>query len=595
MKQNSINNRTIPQKQFNSKTNIQTNKKIQSNNIYLKTSNNHNNLKNGFKNIGPNPRVKKFASNNRENLRNIPMQRSVIPERINIPQKTTFSQNVIKQIGVERANNINENISLDNSKYYSLKEILKLGIDTSTTKKVFINGETRYVVESNNINEIIDNNVNNLNTNNNEIMNENESLIDQMFVNEEASDINDAHYDYQEENTDEINDEIAEQYESNIESNMQFINKQKQELDNSENINQSNEVNVYDDELYHSEEEISDSNEVYDIQDLNYQNNEDEYIDDVDYVQEYYDDTFQDTFEQIEYDKKIDYEEKIKPLQIVKNWNKKLWRPEDVLYKIYNISFNQNHDDPYAGCLYNFSFDIYPGDRIAILSHDSMSDLLLLDILKNYVPKDSGYVFFNLKREQKWFDIYSSEFDGFDIEMYNRRYEAIYQLQSPDYFEYGKNKNDTVDSTFKKIFNKIKQVVNEKLFNDLLYLLDFEKELDTLMSSLDDLKSRKFVFICDVLIGKKIIIMSNLTEGFDITQKISFYRYINALYQDSDTVIIFNVKDSFEVKLLANRLIIIDDGEPVVNKRIKDILNTFETLDTFIIEAFDKLHKKYLE
>lgn len=537
---------------------------------------------------------KNMQPNNKGNILKKPrVKRLAVPRNSNHKQRVvSFQQRpMIPEINIARhepQTNVAINSNIQNNKYYSLKEIIKLGIDVANTKKVFINGESRYVVDSNSFAK------SQTNIEDSNILNEsNTSSIDDMFVNEEASDVNDAHYDYESENNIEFNQEVeTEQNTSNNVGNLEFINKQTQE--ENQNINQSNELNVYDDEFSHSEEELSDENSVYDVQELSYDDDSDEFFENVDYVKEYYDDTFQDTFEQIEYDKKIDYEEKIRPLQIVKNWNKKLWRPEDVLYKIYNISFNQNHDDPNAGCLYNFSFDIYPGDRIAILSHDSMSDLLLLDILKNDVEKDSGYVFFNLKREQKWFDIYSSEFDGFDVEMFNRRYEAIYQLQSPDYLSYGKNKNDTVDSTFKKIFNTIKQVINERLFGDLLYLLDFEKELDTLISNLDDLKKRKFIFICDVLIGKKIIIMSNLTEGFDITQKISFYRYINALYQDSDTVILFNVKDSFEVKLLANRLIIIDDGEPVVNKKIKDILNTFETLDTFIVEAFDKLHKKYL-
>lgn len=578
MKQNITNGKHMQQKLFNNKSNIHTKQKIVSHKTNVKNNQTRPQV---FSNQNKtlNPRLRKVRTINKSidnNSRRISLQRSVIP------QKNQMNINL-------ESDNIKNNI-VENNKYYSLKEIIKLGIDFSKTKKVFINGESRYVVD-----EEIFNNANNLNLENKEIIDNKQLTIDDMFVNDEASDVNDAHYDYEQENViDEENNLVQENDSSKIISNIEFINQSQDISNDNQNIEQSEEVSVYDDEFHHVEEDISDPNAIYDVQDLNYNNNSNQYFDDVDYVQEYYDDTFQDTFEQIEYDKQIDYEEKIRPLQIVKNWNKKLWRQEDVLYKIYNISFNQNHDDPYAGCLYNFSFDIYPGDRIAILSHDSMSDLLLLDILKNYVQKDSGYVFFNLKREQKWFDIYSSEYDGFDIEMYNRRYEAIYQLQSPDYFAYGKNKNDTVDSTFKKIFNTIKQVINEKLFSDLLYLLDFEKELDSLISSLDDLKARKFIFICDVLIGKKIIIMSNLTEGFDITQKISFYRYINALYQDSDTVIIFNVKDSFEVKLLANRLIIIDDGEPVVNKRIKDILNTFETLDTFIVEAFDKLHKKYL-
>ncbi|WP_412031970.1 hypothetical protein [Malacoplasma muris] len=470
-----------------------------------------------------------------------------------------------------------ENLDLSKN-LFTLKELIDLNIDVDYTKKVFMNGTTKYSIT-------------------------NEFVLEQLQNGDWFKSEEEKQHDYfynnaiEKNNVDEINDEFYQQ-----DDQINFNNQQDDLFYDNQNI--SNQEIVYD-QLNDNQQVVSDYNENIQDQHINYDSLEQHLEKPIDveygsvqndykYENDYYDDV-DESLNYVEHGNYDGYQQLPDANEIVSNWNKKLWRTEDILYKVYNISYNQNHEDPNQGCLYNLSFDVFPGDRIAIMAHDSVSDVLLMDILSNRVNKDSGYVFFNLKREQKWFDIYSNDYDGFDIELYNRRNDAIYQFQSPDYLAYATSKNDTISSTFKKIFNSVNYVVNEQVYEDLLYLLDIEKDLKTPIHVLSELQKRKFIFMCDVLIGKKIILMINLTEGFDMTQKLSFYRYINALYQDSDTVLIFNVKDSIEIKLLASRLMIIDDGEVVVNKKIKDILNSFETLDTFIVDVFDRLHKKYIQ
>lgn len=290
-----------------------------------------------------------------------------------------------------------------------------------------------------------------------------------------------------------------------------------------------------------------------------------------------------------------DFDLNLPASKIVETWNKNLWKQEDVLYKLYNLSYNKNNDPLVEGSLKNISLDIFPGDRIAIMSNDSYSDSLLLDVLTNKKEKESGYIFCNLKRGQKWLDVYSEEFKGFNVEQFNQKNTALYQLKSPNYIAYANSKNDTIASTFKKIFKAYQAKIDETILNNLLSLLQLDKEMKLKIVDATILHNRKINFICDVLFKKKVIVLNNITSNLDVRQKMNFYRYINNLYQNSDTVIIFNVKDTIEVKLFANRLVMIDEGELLVNKRLKDILNTFETLDLFIVSVFDNLNKKYIE
>lgn len=273
------------------------------------------------------------------------------------------------------------------------------------------------------------------------------------------------------------------------------------------------------------------------------------------------------------------------------NFNVHMVKTDDILYKVYDLNYNFDKQNPYDGTLKNISFNIYPGDKIAIVSTDSLSDEILLNILSKKTKSDSGHIFYNINNNNDWADLNSVDIEDIyeDEKIVNAN---SYETNASDYFALVKNRFETVITLFNRVFKSIDNNIDNIVYGDLLYLLNMSKILDKKISLLTEIEKRKFTFMCDVLIGKRIIFFKNLTEDFNIREKINFYRYINNLFEKSNNVFIFSIQDTFEIKLFATKLLIIDDGYLKINKKISEIVKMYPSIDYLIYEIFDNANKE---
>lgn len=269
--------------------------------------------------------------------------------------------------------------------------------------------------------------------------------------------------------------------------------------------------------------------------------------------------------------------------QILLNQNKNL--DTDLEYKIYSLSFNKNEKRKDLGKLDNITFDIYPKDRIMVLGSDkSKTSTTLIDVLSRRHEKQSGYVYFNIKRKQKWVDMYSKEFKQYDLDMVNKKSDVLYQLESPDYFSYGSEKKDTPLSLFKKVFYAIDVLVSESLFYKLIEIFDFKPLIKKHISQLSDTEKRIFVLICDILIGKHVLIIPLTEFKLEINKKIEFFSLLNNMNKNKSTIIIFSSWDILDAKIFANRVLCLDEGKMILDKKINDILKIHNSLDKFLLD-----------
>lgn len=257
----------------------------------------------------------------------------------------------------------------------------------------------------------------------------------------------------------------------------------------------------------------------------------------------------------------------------------------DLEYKIYNLSFNKEQLRKDLGKLDNITFDVYPKDRVMVLSSDeSKTSTTLIDVLSRRYEKNGGYVYFNIKRKQKWIDMYSKEFKQYDLDMINKKSDILYQLESPDYFSYGAEKRDTSLSLFKKVFYAIDVIVSETLFYKLIEIFDFKPVLKKVISQLSDVERRIFILICDILIGKHVLLIPLTELKLEINRKIDLFTLLNDLSQNKSTIVIFSSWDILDAKIFANRVICLDQGKKILDKNVNDILKVHESLDSFLLE-----------
>ncbi|WPL38338.1 hypothetical protein [Malacoplasma iowae] len=208
----------------------------------------------------------------------------------------------------------------------------------------------------------------------------------------------------------------------------------------------------------------------------------------------------------------------------------------------------------------------------------------LIDVLSRRHEKQSGYVYFNIKRKQKWVDMYSKEFKQYDLDMVNKKSDVLYQLESPDYFSYGSEKKDTPLSLFKKVFYAIDVLVSESLFYKLIEIFDFKPLIKKHISQLSDTEKRIFVLICDILIGKHVLIIPLTEFKLEINKKIEFFSLLNNMNKNKSTIIIFSSWDILDAKIFANRVLCLDEGKMILDKKINDILKIHNSLDKFLLD-----------
>lgn len=256
-----------------------------------------------------------------------------------------------------------------------------------------------------------------------------------------------------------------------------------------------------------------------------------------------------------------------------------------IIYRIQNLYFSELNDkNLYFGHeLDDFNFDIYALDRIVIISDDSVTNLLLIDVLRGDEQKTNGYIFKNLIREQKWIDVDNNEYDKYKIESMNLDEEIIYNLTSPDYFSFASNKKSKVEKTINKILKTLSIEVDNDFQNNLFFLLKFTPFLNSSIFELDDLNIEKFITICDILIGKKVILIKNICQGMSHNEKIDLFTFLNKYFSKKRITVIYASDDYLEANLLANKVMVIKNGRISEFKNVEEILTVFETIDSFIL------------
>ncbi|MCF0218015.1 MAG: hypothetical protein HUJ42_03165 [Malacoplasma sp.] len=264
----------------------------------------------------------------------------------------------------------------------------------------------------------------------------------------------------------------------------------------------------------------------------------------------------------------------------------------EILYKVQNlycVPIDQN--SPYFSYkIENINFNIHPHDSIVIISDDSITNQLLIDVLRGDELKTSGYVYKNLVRKNQWVDVENEDFNYSRINAIELNDELKYGLISPNYLSFGLKKKDNVAVSMKKIFQSLEKNINESIKEKLISLFNFESELNKNVFELNDLNLEKFNTICDILIGKKLILMKSVCQGMAFNQKMELLNFLNKYFIKNNVTLVYASDDLNDINLIANKVIVLKAGQIVGYDSIENILTQFESINNYVIYCF-----KYVE
>lgn len=256
----------------------------------------------------------------------------------------------------------------------------------------------------------------------------------------------------------------------------------------------------------------------------------------------------------------------------------------NIFYRIQNLFFKTwDENNIYFGYkLENINFDVYSGDRIVVLSDDSITNQLLIDVLRGDEIKTSGYVYKNLFRKKQWIDVDDLKFNYSTLSDIDLNDELLYGLTSPDYLSFGLKKKDNVIMSMKKIFTSLGKTPNEKFLKKLINLMAFEPETTKNIFELDDLNLEKFITICDIAIDKKMILMKSICQGMSYNEKNALLNFLSDHFSKSNATVIYASDDLNDVNLFATKVMVLKKYQLMDFKPIDKILDSFQTVNDFV-------------
>ncbi|MDE6082706.1 MAG: hypothetical protein K2F52_02385, partial [Malacoplasma sp.] len=247
---------------------------------------------------------------------------------------------------------------------------------------------------------------------------------------------------------------------------------------------------------------------------------------------------------------------------------------EQILFKIQRLIFLtfEENNIYYGHKLENINFDIYPNDRIVVLSDDSISNQLLIDVLRGDEVKTSGYVYKNFSNNNQWIDVSSLENDK----------EITESLASPDYLSFITKKKEKVVSAMKKIFNKLDKDPSALFISELAEKMHFSDYMTKNIFELDDLALEKFTTMCDILIGKKVILIKSICQDMNFEQRSKLLSFLNDYFKSKNITVIYATEDINDVNLIGNKIMVLKQGQLMDFMSNQKILQRFESLDEFV-------------
>lgn len=249
--------------------------------------------------------------------------------------------------------------------------------------------------------------------------------------------------------------------------------------------------------------------------------------------------------------------------------SKTLFRIKDL--GVSNIKSNKQ----YANMeLHNINLDIHSGDRIVILSDQRNYETLFVDLLKNNIKNTKGSILVLKKKNAIWLDAYDGK------SLINRDFD-LNTLGDINY-----NLISSFKNSLATILTKVISYFNIEITSKTLAKISDSFFLTSKMgASYNDLtiyEKYRFIFLCDIVMNKRVICINYMSIDLTIKEKICLFRFLNDYLVGKDIALILISNDITELKFLCNKIVIISNNTIKEEKYFKDILKNYESIDDYL-------------
>jgi ABC-2 type transport system ATP-binding protein len=206
----------------------------------------------------------------------------------------------------------------------------------------------------------------------------------------------------------------------------------------------------------------------------------------------------------------------------------------------------------------NISFEIDDNDTVAIIGGNGSGKTTLVEILAGVLNKTSGDI---------------------EIKTKNEKNEIGIQFQEGNW-----PRGTTPNRVLKFYTNKEQDDWVEKL-KDIFEIREF---LKSDLNSLSGGQKQRFNAMLSILNKPEVVILDELITGLDLKMQLSLIEFFRNYQTENHSTLIFISHMPEEVELICHRLILLDKGEIVMDKLVKDVVKENGSVRNMLIDFYGK-------
>ena len=222
--------------------------------------------------------------------------------------------------------------------------------------------------------------------------------------------------------------------------------------------------------------------------------------------------------------------------------------------------------------LTNISFNVYEGDIFGFLGPNGSGKSTTIRCILSLIKQDAGLInIFGKKIKENRKEILS-------------KIGCI--IEKPDFYKYMSAKKNL------EIFSRISGISVSK--NKIYEMLEFvglsSREKDKVKGFSHGMKQRLGIAYT-LLHNPDLIILDEPTTGLDPQGIVEIRNLILRLNKEENKTILLSSHQLSEIELIANRMVIINKGEKIIEGNVSELLNNEEILVEFNVNDINELNE----
>lgn len=206
----------------------------------------------------------------------------------------------------------------------------------------------------------------------------------------------------------------------------------------------------------------------------------------------------------------------------------------------------------------DINLDIYQSDRLAIVGSNGAGKTTLVDIIALSTEKSSG--------EIKYYFAHN----------YRKSIGIQYQESN---WPPGITAQDVI-----KFNRKLKN--NLKNIEKLIQVFEIKEFINTPLAKLSGGQKQRFNALLSVISDPELLILDELSSGLDMKIQFKIIDFFKNYFKEKNKTLIIISHNSEEIELLANRIVILNQGKIFFDKYIEEVIKKWGSVRNLMLKYF---------